>query len=509
MFWLTVLVAFWALLGMTGRDAWKAEEAVALGQVMDWLAVGGLPAASSAPLYTLLAGISARLLSGWLDVQDAARLASAVFVLATLLFTARAARAFLGLGFGAAATLALVGAFGLMLRAHALLPETALLMGYALLLLGVGRAREGGATAAPAMGLGILAIVLSRGVPDLVAGLAIILLPLAFPAWREAPYRRSLLAGLAWLAGGLALWGGLLAVQGDLAMAWQVASAPLAPERGPGFILANLAWFAWPIWPLAVWTLWHQHRRLGRATELQPLLTASLVLFVLAHWPSYSREGGALPLLVPLALLAAHGVDSLKRGAAQSFYWFGALCFLFFTLAFWVYFSAIQWQWPAGLAAHMARLTPDYAFGSVDAQAIRLAAAATLLWLVALPLFPRAKIRPVLVWATGMMLSWVLLMTLFKPWAEAGWAYRPVIRDMARHLPAGACVEAQVDPAMAAMLRLHLANPVRQDGHCAYRLVSGERDAERRMCTPDEQLLWSGARPRYKQQRYRLYALYD
>lgn len=503
--WLAVFLTAWCFIGLTGRDAWKPEEALALAPLLDWLALGGLPAASPFPFHTLLSGLTAWLAQPWLDVQDGARLASGLLTLAALGFTGLAARTLYGPGYNATAMLALLGCFGLMLRAHALLPETALLAGYAMLLYGVAAARTG-RTAGPAfIALAGFVLALSRGLPDLLAALLIVGLTMLSRDWRERDYRRGAARGVAGMAALLLLWLGALLVQGGDAAAlwWQQFSASLWPDRSPASLFNMLSWFAWPVWPLALWTLWHEHRRIARETALHPVLAATLVTLLLGHWPAHSSGGGALPVLAPLALLAAHGVGSLKRGAAQGFYWFGVLCFLFFAAAFWVYFSAIEWGWPAATAAHMQRLTPGFPRGQTDSAMLMAAAAATLTWLVAIPLFPRAKARPVLVWATGMALAWLLLITLFRPWAEAGWGYRPVIQDMAAHLPADACLRADVDPAMTAMLRLHLADRYRPAGDCRWWLLSGPREGFAAEAWPVS-TVWTGFRVR---DRNRYYAL--
>ncbi|HEX8979644.1 MAG TPA: hypothetical protein VF811_08035 [Parasulfuritortus sp.] len=501
-FWLLVFLAVWCFFGLTGRDAWKPEEAMALRPVLDWLEHGGLAAGSPSPFHTLIAGLFAWLSQPWLDAQDGARLASGGLTLGALVFTAMAARNLFGPGYGAAAALALMGSFGLMLRAHALLPETALLMGYAWLLYGISQARENPRRGAAGIAVAGLVLALSRGLPDLVATLLIVLLPLLSRDWRSRNYRRSLLLGLAGLTVLLAAWLAALHLSGDHAVDtwWREFTSRLKPDQTPASLLNQLSWFTWPVWPLALWTIWHEHRRLGRESSLHPVLGALLITFVLGLWPSHSG-GSSLPLLIPLSLLAAHGVDTLKRGEAQGFYWFGVLCFMFFALAFWIYFAALEWGMPYQIASHLKHMTPLYRAGHVGPGMILGAAAATLLWLVAIPLFPRAKVRPVLVWATGMALTWFLLIMLFRPWAEAGWGYRPLIDDMARHLPANACLRAEVDPAMATMLRLHLGERYHLKGECAYWLTTRSKPE---LHEPMREV-WNGYRPRDRYKHYRLF----
>ena len=129
--WLIALVVFWAIYGLVGRDAWKPEEALNFGQVMDWQAGRFSAWTTPVPLYTAVAGTLANVLPPVIDSQDAARLASGLFILLALAFVGMGSRALFGPGFGTAAVLALMSSFGLMLLGHALLPETALLATWA------------------------------------------------------------------------------------------------------------------------------------------------------------------------------------------------------------------------------------------------------------------------------------------------------------------------------------------------------------------------------------------
>lgn len=494
-FWLVLLVLFWAGMGLTGRDAWKDEEALAFGQVWHWLQHGRLPLDS--PLYVVVSGAMAWLSEAWLDWQDGARLASGLFTLATLLFTTLTARRLFGPGYGAAAVLLLMGAFGLMLRAHALLPETALMAMYALLLLGLAKARAGAGSGTWLTGLALAGLVLARGVGDGLLGLVLALGLLLMPGHVERGYRHALPRSILLAAFLLAGWLAVLTLSGQLATWWSYQLAGLLPTPRTGYLLSMLVWFAWPAWPLAAWTVWHEHRKLGRAHDLHLPLLATLALFLAAHLPALSRDGAALPMLLPLSLLAAHGMATVKRGAAQAFYWFGVTCFLFFAIAFWVYFAALEWQWPPGLARHMARLVPGY-ISATSAFNLGLAGGVTLLWLLAVPLFPRAKLRPALVWASGMALTWTLLICLYRPWIEAGWSYRPVVEGARSRMPGNACVTLEVEPAARIVFSYHLGPRVGGEvQECEWRLVQGSGDTLER---PGYQQVWRASRPRGKGQ---------
>lgn len=497
--WLIGLALFWALHGLTGRDAWRPEEALALGAVLDWLD-GSRPLwGSPAPIYTLVAGWLAHWSPAGLDAQNAARLASAGFTLLALLCTGLTAHILYGRGFGAAAVLGLLGALGLMLRAHALTPEIALLAVWSLLFLGAMRATQQQWSAAWIIGLALALLTLGlRGLPDLAAALAVLLLPILHPTWRTPTYRRAVYTGLA-LGLILILLGIAWLDFADQLAAWLQAQKMRLdlPLRPVGKVFADLAWFAWPLWPLALAAVWHRHRNLGRSPEVLIPLVQTLVIILLSIVPAWSREGGLLPVLIPLALLTAYSLEHLRRGAANAFYWFGVLCFVFFSIIFWVYFSALEWNIPARLGAHLDRLSPAYTGGAPVLRDMLLAAAATLVWFIAIPLFPRARSRPILVWATGMVLTWVGIASLFKPWIEANYAYRPLVLEMRRHLPADACLSVREDAALAVMTRYHAKVKVRPG--CRWTLT--RLDAGR-PASPDT--VWEGRMPRQKKVIYRL-----
>lgn len=485
--WISLIVLFWAGYGLTGHDLWKADELITLGQIL---------APNSPPhLYALVAARLAEAATALgLNPIEGARLASGLFTLAGLVFMALAAQRLFGPGYGVAAVLAATGAFGLMLRAHTLTPELALYAGYALLLHGISLHSHSSHRAAMAMGLASVWLLAARGLGDLGAALLIVFTPLTFKVWRINSYRRALTLYPLWLAVGLLLWLGLLSLTGGGALWWQASIA--LPKLAGGLPLSMLSWLAWPLWPLALWAVWHERLRLTRSTALQPLLIALVCLALLSLFEAHSREGRLLPLLVPLSLLAAQGVAWLRRGEAQGFYWFGVLGFGLFAFAFWFYFSALEWGTHPRTAAHLLRLTPDYVPDSVSALAITIAAAATLVWLIAIPLFHRAAVRPVLVWATGMLMTWVVAFSLFAPWADAGWGYNHLAQNLKRHLPPQGCVTVPADLPLAPLLQIELADRTGQD--CPWRVELAQDDG----IVP----LWQGARSRDAGQRYRLVA---
>lgn len=502
--WISALLVMWTFYGSTGRGVWWDEEAVLLGYIQA-LDTATLSTLLTAPLALSGAWLTQYLSSSVLDFVDGARLASTLFSLLALGLTAAAARQLFGPGHAIAAALALTGSFGLMIRAHAQVEELALMAAYAAVLFAIAVSRTRAFAGGLGLSFALTALLLSRGVYDLLAGGLIVLLPLWSDAWRRPLYRQA----VSWMLLGLVGIGAATVAflnSEALAAAWMRWSAWPDNRLALGSVFSRLGWFAWPVWPLAMWALWYEHRRWWRISALLPVLTSLVLLLLLSTFPGSSRDSGLLPVLVPLALLAAYSLNELRRGAAQSLYWFGVLCFGFFAFAFWFYFAAIEWGVFYRTALHVNRLIPGYT-PSVNTGAVILAAVTTALWLLAIPLFPRAKSRPVLVWATGMMLIWTLVSSLYQPWVEKGWSYQPLLTKIAAQLPAGACLTAEVGAPMQALLTIEFgarfqASPGRA---CRYRLVQGKpREA---LAPADSTLLWQGWRARKRDVVFRLYRL--
>src|SRR5260370_40311995 len=119
----------------------------------DWIGptVGGQPFVEKPPLYYWVSWATAAAASPWLALHDGARLASAVFVLVSIVATAWAARLCWGEGAAAAAVLLFLAPLGLGSHAEKMQGDLALLGGVAApgpgAAGGVPRRRLGGAGA--------------------------------------------------------------------------------------------------------------------------------------------------------------------------------------------------------------------------------------------------------------------------------------------------------------------------------------------------------------------------
>jgi 4-amino-4-deoxy-L-arabinose transferase-like glycosyltransferase len=216
-----------------------------------------------------------------------------------------------------------------------------------------------------------------------------------------------------------------------------------SPPPEPLYYLKNLLWFAWPALPLVLWTLWVRARgyngRLSNADVALPVTMVAVTLLVLSVG-SEPRANLALPILLPMSLLGAAEVDTLKRGSSGALDWFGILTFGLLALLLWALWLQSLLH---GLPEPVARVFRDTQPGFQppwEWLPFLASLLLTLLWLALVRPARRSNRRAVLNWAAGMTLVWGLSATIWLPYVDSRRSYRPVAESLAVHLPHEGCV---------------------------------------------------------------------
>jgi 4-amino-4-deoxy-L-arabinose transferase-like glycosyltransferase len=127
-------------------------------------------------------------------------------------------------------------------------------------------------------------------------------------------------------------------------------------------------------------------------------------------------------------------LSDLRRGAANSLAWFGAMTFSLLGGLIWVGYLALQTGFPPRIAANAVRIEPGFVSHFAWPPLI-VAIAITLIWIALLWRSEHAGQRCVTFWAAGIALIWSLTMLLLLPWIDYGKTYRPVARSLQAHLP--------------------------------------------------------------------------
>ena len=447
-----VICATWLLPGLVGHDPWKVDEATAFGAVMEMLRTGdwvnfriaGEAWIGQPPLYLWVAAILVKLFGWAMPLHDAARLASGLFMGATLAFVSLTCHELMGERAGRGGVLLFIGSVGLLARAHEMITALAGLSGIAVAIYGFAlaarRPAAGGAVAGCGMGIAFLG---NGFLPLAMLVMTMGLLPLLAPFWRNRGYTLTLAAAIACAAPFVAAWLLLLdGVSGPMMHAWLAQATQThwtdpSADEGPLemlYFVRILPWYAWPALPLAAWTIWRSRRTLqARKAVLLPIIAFVAFLITSSVFGS-PREIDAIPLLLPLAILGIAELDSLPRGAAAAFDWFGMTTFFLFAALLWIAWAAALTGKPGFAAALVQREVPGFHYG-FNFLAVALAALLTLLWAVVVARSLRSTRRALVNWTAGITMVWMLVMTLGVPLIDQARSYRGVASRLVENLP--------------------------------------------------------------------------
>ncbi|MDO8464556.1 MAG: glycosyltransferase family 39 protein [Gallionella sp.] len=523
---LGLLCLIWLATGLIGHDPWKPDEAQGFGLVYsilqngDWLVptLAGEPYMDKPPLYYWTAALFAKLFSPLLPLHDGARLASGFYIALTMLFTGLAGRKLYGENRGWAAAIILIGCLGMLVRAHQMITDLTLLAGCAMMMYGFAQSQERVLRAGVLIGTGMGIGFMAKGfiAPVLFVSIAA-LLPALFQNWRVRNYLSSLgiavLCALPWLT----VWPLLLYLHSPQLFAdWAWAHnlghwldyAKNGPNRESFYYLKNLPWLAWPALPLAAWTVWQSRRRLAQRDDLHLPLVAFGAMFVALSFVPHIKEVFALPMLLPIALLATASLSSLKRGAANALDWFGLMTFALVAILMW-------WGWAGLLLDNHAKITlwlKNYQPGfepEFQAVPFTIAIVATVLWLVLVWRVGRSMRRAVMNWLLGITLVWTLAMTLWLPWLDSGKSYRGMVSSLQKAMPKQyQCVGYDyLGDGQRAMLHYFGNIVTRHDPkhRCDLRLIQGEKLSRPLLEETRWKKIWEGSRKGDKSEHYRLY----
>jgi 4-amino-4-deoxy-L-arabinose transferase-like glycosyltransferase len=556
---LFALGLLYILPGLIGREPWKNDDAASFGIMwtmaqggwQDWLLpnVAGLAMPDEGPLAFWIGALGIKLF-GWLlgDVLAARVGTVAIFLTgvlslwyATFNLGRRQDAQPLRLAFGGqpepndfgrtladAAVLIYLGCLGLLLHSHETTSEALQVSLTALLLYRAVRYMEGPSlrnAALAGMALGLL--TLNRGwVTPAFMTLALLVCTrfLEYPAGRSL---RDLAVAVAVGAAIAALWllpAQLLQPYGQSPLAawqaWNVGQIDLVSLLSLRFFLRVGLWFFWPAWPFAGWAVWAWRRQRHVLHIVVPLTFVTMGALLALFHPN-PEQGQLLVLLPPLAIMAAFGLLTMKRGAINAIDWFSVMVLTLGAAVIWIFWFAKLTGWPAKAARNALKLMPGFK-PELGLLAFLVAAAATCGWIALVHW--RISRQPAVLWRAvvlssgGLILIWILLMTLFLPDMNYSKSYASVAQQIAQKLPPKVdCIETNVGPAQRASFAYYAQLPFTgvAGGRCELLLLQDSvKLRDDKEILPQHrgkqwQLLWEGRRPSDREERFRLYRRVD
>lgn len=544
---LLLLCALYILPGFVGRDPWRHADAagfgvalsMARGTAADWLIpnIAGEPTPGAGPLPFWFGAAAARVLP---LSEHAAALVAAMLGL-VLLFVATwyavyalarrpgvlpsdplgaaASRIDFGRAIADSALLVLLATIGVIARVHETTADTAQLVLCGLFMLGAARALERPLSGGLLAGAAIGASVMTKGLlPAAVLLLTALALPLASGPYRLVAGRWLATVVPAGLAAGL-LWPAALLASGEAGrlhlaawLAWNQAQLAAPGIDDALYLLRTLPWYFWPSWPIALWAALRWRGRLGEPAIALPLVNLGAIALISVAG-SAAQGSQLLPAALPLAMLAALGLPTLRRNVVSLVDWFAVMTYSLIGLVVWAYWIAFVVGYPPRMAYRAARIAPGF---EPDWILLDVAAGllASLAWLALVRW--RVSRHPPMIWRAvvlssgGLVLAWFLLMTLWLPAFNERNTYREVAQRAAQALPEGyRCVGTRgLGSAQRATLfyfgRLKFGPA---DGDCDWLLVQDSGPLARTAPEPIRgwALHWEGSRLRDRDERLRLY----
>jgi 4-amino-4-deoxy-L-arabinose transferase-like glycosyltransferase len=529
---LCFLCACWVLPGLINHEPWKADEPYSLGMVNhilqtgDWVVptVAGEPFMEKPPLFYLTAAGFARLFSPVLPIHDGARLTSGFFILLAFLFAGLAGKRLWGKGQGVTTVALLLGSAGLLLNVHQMITDTALFAGCSIAIFGLILTKERPVAGGVWLGLGVGIGFLSKGLlAPAIFGLASLLLPVLYPSWRTRGYAFSLLIAALSALPLLAIWPlALYSRSPGLFREWLWVNnfgrffgfANLGPKK-TGTYLVLLLYFAFPTYLLAAWALWRKAR--GGKEEMTTIAVPAVVLLVMLATLELASDGRdlyALPLLLPLSMLAVSAVPTLPRWSYGALDRLGSAVFPAVILTLWAGEFALNTGHPVALADWLRRTHPGYA-ASFRPLAFVVAAFFTASWFL-LARYSRISVKPggeraVFSWAAGMSLAWGLAMAILLPWLDAGNSYRSMMTTLGKAIPPGTKEVAGISVAESPRalvdyyvgVKVRRIEPQERNPYDLLLVIANPGVKER--ADAGWSKIWEGARPGDDKEVFRLY----
>ncbi|WIM06607.1 MAG: hypothetical protein OHM77_04900 [Candidatus Nitricoxidivorans perseverans] len=508
--WLMLLLCgIYLLTGVVGHDPWKSEDAQHLGVAWGifngegWLVprIGGEPWIETTPAWHWVAAILARLTSWALPFHDGARLATPLFGALLLLGLHRAAGLLHGHSAALVAPLLAVGTLGLLMPSHLAHPAIAVLAATVAAFIGLALLPRQPAHGTAWLALGVGGAFFIGGLGGVAPLLPLLLLPAVRRQWLALFFAIYLSLAVA------SIWPTLLALRipEHLTAWWRHELGGAAPRLAfSADHLKLLGWFTWPLWPVAAWSAWYHRQRWRDWSLLVPMVgTLSAMAWFFTH---EARPLNAMPLVVPLCLLAAAGVDRLRRGAAGALDWFGMMTFTLVTGLVWLGTSAMLAGWPPKIARNFTKLAPGFV-AEVSAPALLAGLAITAVWALLLIRLPRSPWRAAARWAGGVTVMWALVTALWLPWIDHGRTYRSAATGLRKAIgqDSGCIARSGLGTSQRASLDYFAGIrtlPRSAGAGCRWLLA---QEGSRKNARPGWAEVWEGGRPGDRRERLRLY----
>lgn len=548
------LCLLYILPGLIGRDPWKGPDAagfgimwtMAHGSINDWLwpNIAGLAMPEQGPFAFWLGAIGIKLFGGLVGDPFAARISTGIAFLvgstsvwyATYLLGRRAEAQPLKLAFGGqpeprdfgrtladGALLIYLGCLGLLLPSHTTSAAPVLLALFAYIIyLAVRLFDEPQKRIALQLGVALGLLVLTHG---FVLPIGILISLILVSAYRQADLiwqffaltlPVALLITAAWVISLLQLQAyGSTPLAGWLA--WNQHQINLPQIASIHYFFKYSIWFAWPAWPFAAWAI-YAWRKQERALHICLPVGIFICVTLLALVNTKLEEAYLLPMLAPLAILAAFGLPTMKRSAINAVDWFAVMIMTGTAAIFWFGWFAATSGIPHKISLKVLSWAPGYV-AEFNPITFIIALIITALWFRIV--YWRISRQPSVLWRAvvlssgGVILCWVIIMSLWLPLANHRVSYESVVQSMNQQITLPyRCIDSNLGAPQRALFayygKLKFVGLEKQE--CDLLLLQDKRRSKNKAQAPKENNfsgkwtpIWEGERAADKDEFFSLY----
>ena len=525
---LFALIGFWLLSGIVGREPWKPEpvylgilqnllEQIASGGREWWTpAVAGVSQDNEIILIHWLNAPVVLLANMLLPLHEAVRVSSVIWTALGIAAISLAARRWSGGHISFLAAIITIGCIGLYDRAHSYVPDIAVFAAMAFAVYGAAELATSPRRATALLTAGIVVAFAARS----ALGFVVVALPVGLLCFAPvfSMHRVALIRALLFATVICGFWITAFALRDATGFdAWVDADFGLKLEDrehfGPTSYLSTLLWFAWPAWPIAVWLISLRVRGFGGGWQRGEVVAPVVFFvsgFVVISLLTEPRDIHAVYLLPPLIVLAAFGVDTLKRTWYALIDWFGILVLGLTAIVAVVVASAIYYGWPPMMSQWLSAYVPGFT-GTLPWLGYGVAMLAFVIWIALIqPAHQHAR-RALINWAGCVTFLWIVAQALLVAPHNHIIAYRGVFTELSKAWPKTGCVNSiELSTSQAAMLSYYAARvtePVDavSDAQCAYVLLQRYRGEPIGLPDPEYTLRFRGNRPGDNAEAFELY----
>lgn len=248
-------------------------------------------------------------------------------------------------------------------------------------------------------------------------------------------------------------------VAGDYFNLWAQRQIQIVGFFDPQEILwfvKHFIWYLCPAWPFAFWAIWMWRKNLTITHIALPLsfCCAWLIGFILSS--DVAAETLLSVTIAPFCVLASFGLMACNRSTKSMLELFSVAIFTLALTGVWAYFIAWTLGFPPKMHWSILRLTADESVSHAHWTSILLALVLLVFWLYLC--VRRLMRRPIRFWtgpwlsASGITVLWISAVCLFGPVIDSNRTYANIAREMSQELktmhyvPGVDCVLAQTLP---------------------------------------------------------------